>query len=118
MFNMIPHVDARSAKGQRFDDWNSLRFFDPSRVVVGDPFIPSYSPGGRPLPTKDIPLLIAASGSFNVPECLPAGHIERVVIGCSQLPAFVKKWFRRERARARARPGLFPVLPVGTSLQS
>ena len=26
MFNMIPHYDARSERGQRFDDWNSLVF--------------------------------------------------------------------------------------------
>ena len=40
MFNMIPHVDPRSAKGQRFDDWNSPMFFDPSRIASGDPICP------------------------------------------------------------------------------
>ena len=66
MFNMIPHFDRRSAYGQRFDDWNSLVFYDPSRVASGDPFNPDFSPDGVALPTKEIPLFIAASGSINV----------------------------------------------------
>ena len=37
MFNMIPHYDARSEMGQRFDDWNSLVFSIPCRLILASP---------------------------------------------------------------------------------
>ena len=46
MFNMIPHYDARSERGQRYDDWNSLVFFDPARVGQGFPYFTETAPGG------------------------------------------------------------------------
>ena len=60
------------------------------------------------MPFAPMPLFIASSGSLNVPHCLPVGYIERVVIDCSQLPAFVKRVPPRKgkgRGKTRATPG-------------
>ena len=39
MFTMIPHFDARAGFGQRFDDWNSLVFFDPCGFMKVTPIV-------------------------------------------------------------------------------
>ena len=80
MFNMIPHFDRRSEKGQRFDKWNSLLLFNPARVAAGDPFVPARSADGQIIQPVPMPIALASSGSLNVHGTIPPEYIENIVI--------------------------------------
>ena len=102
MFNMIPHFDRRAGLGQRFDNWNSLIYYNPVRVLEGKPYTDEYNADGSVATPPSFEILLAASGSLNVRGVIPSNFIEKIVIDVEWVAVL------GERVPLETNYGLFP----------
>ena len=102
MFNMIPHFDRRAGFGQRFDNWNSLIFYNPVRIAKGDPYSDELNADGTVAEPPSFDILLAGSGSLNVRGVIPSNFIDKIVIDVKWVAAF------GERGGVETEYGSFP----------
>ena len=102
MFNMIPHFDRRAGLGQRFDNWNSLIYYNPVRILEGRPYTDEYNADGSVATPPTFEILLAASGSLNVRGIIPSNFIEKIVIDVHWVAVL------GERVPLETKFGMFP----------
>ena len=85
VFNMIPHFDSRAKHGQRFDQWNSLIYYNPIRLHDGLPFVAMRGTDWQPVEAPKFRIALASSGSLNIRERIPTEFVEKIVVDFGRL---------------------------------